>query len=101
MNKIYKYDLTPQLVQGLWSSDPIEIEMPERSMHLDVQWNQGGIKLWCQIDPESPIVKRKFIIVGTGQDSEHIAQEGSYYLGTVQQPMVSTPQVWHVYEIQW
>lgn len=97
MNKIYKYDLTPEIIQGLWSTDTKKVSLPESHMILDVQWNRGGIQLWVQIDESTPLVEREFIIVGTGREDDRIAEEEIMYIGTVQQPVVSHPQVWHVY----
>lgn len=88
MTKIWKYDipLTTNLV----------IEIPSNSKILTALLQYEQIRLWVQVEPESPKRKRKFHVMGTNHDFEKQAVDphNLIYINTVMQG----PFVWHVYE---
>jgi len=85
MKTIYKYELE--------GSNP-HIEMPYGSKVLCVQM-QGAVPcIWAEVDPDAPLVKRSFRIVGTGHSIDFTNGE---YIGTFQ--MHGGTFIWHLYEL--
>lgn len=78
--KIYKYPI---------ERTGLTAEMPEGARIVSCQFQDGAISLWAIVDPDAPLYRRSFRVVGTGQDVApnwtHIAtlQQGSF--------------VWHVF----
>lgn len=69
------------------------IKCPEGSEVLCLQVQLGtGPCLWMKVIPDAPVIERRFIVVGTGQD---MPNEPTQYVGTWQAP----PYVFHVFEL--
>ena len=85
MKCIYKYDLT--------LSGEQEIEMSEDAQILSVQTQYEKICIWVLFDTKKKMVKRKFIVKGTGHPIE---EKNMKYIGTTQ--MMKGNLVWHVFE---
>ena len=85
MKYIYKYDLT--------LSGEQEIEMSEDAQILSVQTQYEKICIWVLFDTKQKMVKRKFIVKGTGHP---IDEKNMKYIGTTQ--MMKGNLVWHVFE---
>lgn len=86
MSKIFKYQL----------DDAVEsqfIVMPAGSTVLTVQVQDGGPFLWVKVDPVVSLVKRRFLIFGTGY--EIVDPDQLHYVGTYQ--MRGGLLVWHVF----
>jgi len=85
MNKqIWKYEIN---VTGTI------VEMPEDAIIRCVDSQYGGITLWVEVDPERSKVKRKFEVIGTGQNIPDIPLK---YLGTVK--LIHETLIYHIYE---
>lgn len=84
MNKVYKY---PMEMMG----DQM-IEMPKGAAVLCVQAQHGLPQLWAEVDPNAPMIKRRFAVYGTGH-----TMPGTFpsYVGTFQ--MSGGDYVFHVY----
>jgi hypothetical protein len=81
---VWKYPLN--LVEGATH----HYEIPDGIVrHVGEQ--SRTIMLWIEVDPEGPLRRRTFQVVGTGFPE---IEPGFVYLGTV--PI--GPWVWHVYE---
>lgn len=89
------------------SGDPnriIRVEMPEQARILSVQQQQHeqypliddnrDLTIWAMVDTNNNLVKRKFRIIGTGQEIEDENHIRYGYCGTV----VTSTYVWHVFE---
>lgn len=74
MKTIYKYQIEIQ--------DKFTLEMPKHAKILTVQTQFGTPCIWAKIDPDEPIVKRKFLLLGTGHDASKVYEE--LYIGTFQ-----------------
>lgn len=62
-------------------ADQFEIEMPEGARVLCVQVQHDHPQIWAMVDPDAPMVTRRFRVVGTGHGIE--APIGPY-VGTFQ-----------------
>lgn len=83
--KIFKYTL--KIV------DEQEVEMPKGAIILDVQeQNMGFLSLWAIVDPEAEVEKRKFEVIGTGNE---ISMKPREYIATA----VCGLYVWHIFEV--
>jgi len=82
MLEIWKYTLHPGVQ---------DVAMPEDSLVLTVQLQQGIITLWARVKPSAPTSIRTFVVLGTGQP---FANDRLVYIGTVQDHWL----VWHVLE---
>lgn len=96
--KIYKYEIPLVLKGGLYSDELHPIDLPKRHRILSVGWNKHGLKLWALVDPEDKSETHYFFYVGTGQEMPVYSGAGPIFVGTVQQPGVTNPQVWHIFE---
>lgn len=85
MNTIYKYPLAVL--------DEQEVSMPGRAVVLCAQIQSGALCLWARVWTESPLEKRTFLIVGTGNSFPE-SKLPPKHIGTVQ----NGPFVWHVFE---
>jgi hypothetical protein len=45
-----------------------EIEMPANSSVLTCQMQYGSLQLWAIINPDAPMKKRKFQVIGSGDN---------------------------------
>lgn len=68
----------------------VEQEMPDGAEFLFAELQDGVLAAWFMVLPDSPKVKRRFKVYGTG----HEIPMSSRYLMTFQQP----PYVWHLFE---
>lgn len=66
------------------------IDMPQTAAVLSVGEQDGGIVIWCNVDPASKTVSRRFRCYNTGKDVD-----GGAYVGTV----VVKSIVWHVFDL--
>lgn len=73
MRKIFKYFLQAKAVQM--------VEMPKGAVVLTAQAQRETICVWARVDPDAPPIKRCFIVYGTGERADDIAEE---YVGTAQ-----------------
>ena len=71
--------------------DSPEIEMPRgaRPIHADVNAEAGRVIVWAVVDPTAPLVKREFVMRGTG----HPLPDVGAHVATVQ----DGPFVWHIF----
>tara|TARA_R110000772_G_scaffold166499_4_gene278160 strand:+ start:2430 stop:2948 length:519 start_codon:yes stop_codon:yes gene_type:complete len=91
MKQILKYALKMQV--GVGSVQ--EVEMPGSSDILDCQYQHGEITIWASVFPNNTTVKRKFLILGTGDlHAETFEME---YVKTLQE--LGGLYVWHIFEI--
>ena len=89
--------------QSIWKyeldiKDRVEVMMPVRSRVLSVGNQRETLCLWAIVEPGGAMVKRTFMIKGTGhpydfRDTAHPAE----FLGTVL--MHEGALVWHVFDI--
>ncbi len=85
MKKIFKYQLKVVGVQM--------VKMPKGAAVLTVQTQHNNPCIWAEVDPDAPIVKRRFIMYGTGHPM--LSEEVTHYVGTYQLPQSGL--VFHVY----
>ena len=78
MATIWKFPLVDSNVR---EDGSLVLEMPEDAEVLCVQLQQDNPAVWAKVDPNLPMVARKFFVVGTGQTFPEGASE---YLGTWQ-----------------
>lgn len=74
MKRIYKYPVP--------LNDDSAIDMPEGAQVLTVQMQHEQVWIWALVDPDAPMVTRRFHIVGTGHPIEH--PDTLTYIGTFQ-----------------
>ena len=86
MQTIHKYPLSIIGVQ--------DVEMPETSEILSAQNQNGQLCVWARVETDSPIIKRRFRIFGTGHPYP-VVDILNKYVGSVQ--MANGALVWHVY----
>ena len=71
---IYKYDI------------PLEgefyIKMPRDAGLLHAAVQHGHPRLWVRVTPSNPIVRRRFILIGTGQPAPNQYEQSGKHLGT-------------------
>lgn len=60
MRTIYKYSVTPIGTQTITIHENYEI------VHFEIQ--DGVFCFWAMVNTENPLVKKDFIIIGTGQE---------------------------------
>lgn len=86
MNAIWKYALA--------IIDNVAIDMPTgaRVLHVGVQMDMAF--LWVLVDPNAPIERRMFKVVGTGH--RHEGMDAWHYIGTF--PMFGGGLIWHVFD---
>lgn len=87
MSLIYKYTLDVENVQI--------IEMPKGAVLLHVASVNDSICLWAQVDPEAPMVKRRFGLGGTGKGFIEHAGDGGYVGCAI---TMRGLHVWHVFD---
>ena len=84
MKTIWKYAL--DLDRGL------AFDMPKDAEILDVQLQDTNPVMWAVVDPDAPLERRQFAIVGTGGPITFDAYE---HVATYQ----DGPDVWHILEV--
>lgn len=95
--KIYKYRLDFTII-----NEPQTVPMPSGARILDVQFQDGALVAWAEVEPSNPLKDRLFQIVFTGSDKpEPITLEGPGPTIRRAWTYVATPQregyVFHVY----
>lgn len=86
--KVYKYPVPLK--------DHFEIEMPLGAEILSFQSQNDEMMIWAAVWPNKPIEKRKFSIIGTGQDIDMDCVKD--FIGTAQ--VVRGILVWHLFEMK-
>jgi len=72
-----------------------EIEMPTGAEILHVEMQHGNVCMWAKVDPDAALIRREFMIEGTGQPPNQRLDD-AIHRGTV----LSGAMVWHVFEIE-
>ncbi len=85
MKKIFKYPLQ--------TMDDQLIKMPAGAVVLTIQVQQDVPCIWAEVDPVAPIIKRRFLTVGTGHPMPDV--DSAHYVGTYQ--IQGGALVFHVY----
>lgn len=70
-----------------------EIETSPDAVPLTTQFQDGQMVFWMQVETNAPVVRMRFIAVGTG----HSLYPGAKYIGTTQDPGVGF--VWHLFQL--
>lgn len=83
MKTIYKYVFTLK-------NTVEEFDMPSDSIPLCVNMQGNNICLWCIVNTDNPVVKRRFCVIGTGWE---IPVNIGAYIGSV----FPSPYVFHVF----
>jgi len=85
--KIFKYPVE--------ITDELTIEMPKNAdiMHFGIHNHVAA--LWACVDPENPMVERKFKVVGTGHEMP--TNDNLNYIGTITNHELQ--YVWHLFEV--
>ena len=74
-------------------TDAPKVSMPEGAQIIHVgQQREGNITLWAIVNPDAPMLRITFQIVGTGNPMPYPL---GGYIGTVH----SDPFVWHVFHL--
>lgn len=73
------------------------LELPKDSKILTVQLQYGKPTIWFQCDPDLPKTRRRFAIVGTGNEVPFV--DKATYIGTYLMPGAVITFVFHLYEI--
>jgi hypothetical protein len=60
MRRVYKYDLPIE--------DFVELQLPTTAIILKIDTQNEEPKIWAWVNPDEPLVTRKFRIAGTGHD---------------------------------
>lgn len=84
MITIYKYQFQ--------IADRIEIEMPIHSDVLSIQLQSGIPTMWVKVDTSLQMVKRIFVVFGTGHEINSMFDYR--HIGTIQHQ----GYVWHIFE---
>lgn len=72
-----------------------EIEVPNGAEIFHVGLQRGQICMWAKVDPDAEMVKREFMVEGTGQPANRRLHDATH-LGTVYHDNF----VWHVFEVE-
>lgn len=86
MNSVWKFPLP--------IVDDVTIEMPQGARVLHVETQFDSAQMWALVDPNQPLVQRRFKVVGTGH--RHEDMDTWHYIGTF--PMFGGGLMWHVFE---
>lgn len=84
--KIFKYVLEGPRPKILTNAD---------SAILSVQCQSNSVTLWLVVNPDKPLVERRFVVMDTGQTFD---RGGIEYVGTVQ--VDGGTVVRHIFEVQ-
>lgn len=72
---------------------PVEIGLTGNPVAFGALGYSAGIEFWAEYDDAKPVIRRTFVIVGTG----HRIPDGAAYAGTA--PRTPDGLVWHLYEL--
>ena len=75
-------------------TDEQVVEMPAGAQRLCVQTQGERLCLWALVDPDAPLMSRRFAVRGTGHSIEG---DSGTYIGSAQQ--MRGALVWHVFEM--
>lgn len=90
MNIIYKFQIPIEYF--------FEIEMPQYSKIVGFQLQNENPIIWTVCDADLILVKRKFMLIGTGIEiPEDINVDFIDYIGTIQ--MNDAKLVWHLFDL--
>ena len=70
------------------------VVMPMGAKLLHAHEQDGGIRVWAEVDPDAPRVRRLIGVAGTGWSDTDLLTEGRPYIGTVH----IGPFVWHLFD---
>ena len=96
MKVIHKYPLVVNY-SGL-----CEVEMPKGADIISCQLQGEDITFWAIVNPKHKLKKRIFQLFGTGQAMEDYDKKHYEHVATVQyayKDYMTTPLVWHVFEV--
>jgi hypothetical protein len=85
VRSIWKFNLAP---------GETTLQIPQGAGILTAAEQFGGISMWAAVDPEKPLVDRKFAVFATGQSIETLL--GHKFIGTVL--LNGGSLVFHVFE---
>lgn len=88
MKTIWKYELEIK--------DEHILEIPSPAIPLGFQVQYGKPVLWCLVDPEKGMVKKRFRMAGTGHEILFTLEELNY-IGTIQ--LLGGNLIYHLFEI--
>lgn len=74
----------------------VGVEMPKDAKILSVQWQDGHVYAWAQVDTEKPVELRYFTVVATGGTILSNDVKFMNYLSTLQEGRF----VWHIFEVK-
>lgn len=89
MMHVYKYEVPIE--------DHFTLMLPRTAQILDVQTQKGGPQLWALVDPAASLVRRQFILRGTGHRIDFLSAHLLCHCGTFQ--MHRGELVFHVFEV--
>jgi hypothetical protein len=87
VSTIWKFAITP--------TRELTLDMPEGAIPICIQTQGCEPFMWAEVDPKRTLVRRKFLVVGTGWDLD---PSHGVYVGTFQIFDEETPLVFHVYD---
>ena len=88
MSLVYKYSIPV--------GDYRNVELPEGAEILTVQAQFDEPHMWALVDPDAPMVTRKFLLLGTGHSCDEDISR-SDYIGTYQ--LHGGGLVFHLFEL--
>lgn len=74
-------------------TDHIDVPMPKDALPLFVAVQHGSPMLWCRVQPDAPMVVRRFRIAGTGHTLDDTVE---HYVGSFM--LAGGGLVFHVFE---
>jgi len=92
MTTIYKYPIIAKHETEFGSSVYAHL-VPQSRKFIKAGLDSNGYPcVWALIDPETPLIMTKFILVGTGQPMDD-SFFGRTHIGT----FIQSPFVWHIF----
>ena len=88
MKRVYKY--------VVYMGDYMNVELPEGAEILTVQAQYDEPHIWALVNPDAPMVTRKFRLLGTGHPTEDDVSQDNY-IGTFQ--LNGGGLVFHLFEL--
>ena len=88
MKRVYKYAIPV--------GDFRDVALPEGAEILTVQVQHDEPQLWAVVDPEAPLVTRRFRLLGTGHSTDNDVGRHNY-IGTYQ--LHDGGLVFHLFEL--
>jgi hypothetical protein len=94
MITVHKFKMAHIL--GFTPGKEIEVEIPKSSRVVKVDQQHNDIQAWAMVDTSSALVKKIFVIFGTGHEIP--AGKDSKFTWSYQDTFYSGDYVWHVFE---